>query len=175
MTGKWKKLSERIAYDSPWLKVREDEVLRPDGEKGIYTVGQLNKGICVIPIDDNRKILMVKHYRYIFDDVHWELIAGDIEQGEESRQAAQRELLEELGFEASNWEKIGGFRPSNGSTDQVCDIWTAKGLTISKSPTDEFDILDTQAFTLEEIEQMIKKGEIVDGYVMNALYFYKLL
>ena len=175
MTGKWKKISEKVVYDNPWLKVREDEVIKPDGVQGTYTIGQLHKGISVIPVDQNGNIWMVKHYRYIFDDIHWELVAGDIEQGENSQAAAERELFEELGLTAANWRNIGKFRPSNGSVDQVCDIWLAKGLEVAKTPTDEFDILARHTFTLGEIDQMIKNGEIVDGYVMNALYFYKLL
>ena len=174
MNGKWKKLASKYIYKNPWIGIREDEVIMPDGQNGIYGVVELPRGVCIIPVQKDGRIWMVKHYRYIFDDSHWELAAGDIESGESAEQAGKRELLEELDLVAEDWKTLGQFRSTNGSADQTAHVLAATGLIKQKSPTDEWDIEERKTFSIKEIDQMIKGGEIVDGFVMNALYFYKL-
>lgn len=174
MNGKWKKLSSKYVYENPWIKVREDQVIKPDGQPGTYSVIEQGRGACIIPVDKDGKIWMIKSYRYIFNDEHWELVAGDVDEGETREQAARRELIEELHLDADNFVKIGKFRPSNGRMLHETDIFVASGLKPEQSEEKEWDISERKAFSLEDIDHMIKNGEILDGYVMNALYFYKL-
>lgn len=174
MNGKWQKINSRYAHKSPWVNLRVDEVIKPDGERGEYNVVEIGKGALVIPVAGDGKIWMLKIYRYIFDDYHWELVAGDTEGEENEEQAAHRELIEELGMKDGELTKLGEFRPSGGSTNQACAVFLAEGLTPEKSSTNEYDIVDRKTFSIAQIDEMIKSGEIQDGYVMNALYFYKL-
>lgn len=173
-SGKWKKLASKYVYKNPWIKVREDRVIQPDGKEGIYGVVEQNKGVSVVPVDADGMIWMVKVYRYIFDDAHWELVAGDVEEHETHTEGAARELEEELGLRADRWDRLGSFRASNGRLDQTTEVFLAQGLKRASQLIKDIDVLEQAAFSLEQIEEMIRQGEIVDGYVMNALYFYKL-
>ncbi len=174
MASSWKKLSSKYVYQNPWMKVREDQVVRPDGKEGIYGVVKLADGISVVPVDEGGKIWMVKHRRYIFGDERWELVDGDIEKGESAETAARRELFEELGMSAGNLNYLGRYRPSDGLLVQKIDVFLATSLSSASAAAVEPDIKGKKAFTLAEINEMIRNGEILCGFVTSALYFYKL-
>lgn len=179
MSGKWKKLSSKYVYENPWIKVREDRVIRPDGKEGIYAVVEQGRGVCVIPVDENGKIWLVRQYRYIFDDDNWELVAGDVDAREEPIAAAKRELKEELRLQAETWEKMGMFRPSEGRIEQETELFIVKGLKkVNENEVekvlDDFVIKQRKAFSLEELDEMIGSGIITCGYTITGLYFYKL-
>ena len=89
--------SERV-YENPWISVREDRVVRPDGEPGIYgVVHYKNVAVGVLPVDDGHTYL-VGQYRYPLDEYSWEIPEGGCPEGEEPLHAAQRELREETGL-----------------------------------------------------------------------------
>jgi len=173
MQGDWKKLSSKYVYENPWIKVREDKVIKPDGKEGIYGVVEQPCGVCVIPVDDSGRIWMIRQYRYIFDDYHWDLVCGDVDEGELVENAGKRELTEELGAEAKTWKKIGTFRPSAGRMQHEAEVFVAKDLKLVKSEN-EPDVIDKKAFSLEDIHQMIKDQEIISAYAISALYLFEI-
>ena len=173
MKGSWKKLSSKYVYENPWIRVREDRVLRPDGKEGIYGVVEQPRGVCVIPVDGSGRIWMIRQYRYIFDDYHWDMVCGDVDEGETVETAGKRELKEELGAEAKTWNKIGTFRPSPGRIQRVSEVFIAKDLKLMESEN-EPDVIDKRAFSLKDIRQMIKDQEIISAYAISALYLFEL-
>src|ERR671916_1075777 len=91
----WKTVTSRQVYDNPWLAVREDRVIRPDGETGIYGVVHFkNIAVGVLPIEEEH-IYLVGQYRYPLEQCSWEIPEGGCPIGEEPLRAAQRELGEE--------------------------------------------------------------------------------
>lgn len=171
--GKWQKLSSKYVYENPWIKIREDQVIQPNGKPSIYGVVEVQQGPCVIPVDKDRKIWMIRQYRYIFDDIKWEFVAGEKREHETPEAAGLRELQEELNLTAGSIKLLGQFRPSNGSTNEHDYILLAEDLEPYDAKSDEPDILERKAFTLAEIDEMIKRGEILDGFTICAMYFYK--
>src|SRR5687767_10265505 len=103
----WKKLSAEIKYENPWIKVEEHQVLNPAGNPGIYgKVHFKNLAIGVIPIDENGNTWIVGQYRYPLDEYSWEIIEGGGKLGVDPLVSAKRELLEEAGIIAEEWELI---------------------------------------------------------------------
>ncbi len=103
MAKQWQQISSKIIYEKPWVRFREDEVRRPDGSAGIYTVFDIPLGsVCVLPLTDFNEVWMVKQERYPTGVVSWELPAGGSD-GQESLEAAMRELKEETGLVATSW------------------------------------------------------------------------
>jgi hypothetical protein len=94
----WRRLSRRVAYENPWIRVNEDQVIRPDGKDGIYGVVHFkNRAVGVVPLDENDRVLLVGQYRYTLDQYSWKIPEGGVPLDEEPLSGAQRELMEETG------------------------------------------------------------------------------
>src|SRR5947209_4353356 len=103
----WTRLSRRLVYQNPWIVVYEDQVRRPDGHPGIYgVVHYQNRAVAVVAVDDQDRVLLVGQYRYPLDLYSWEIPEGGAGPGEDTLEAARRELREETGFSASHWQEI---------------------------------------------------------------------
>ena len=103
----WLTTGTRLVYDNPWIRVREDQVIQPDGKESIYGVVEFkNIAIGVLPIDSEGFVHLVGQFRYPIDRYSWEIPEGGCPEGEDPLAAAKRELLEETGLSASNWEEL---------------------------------------------------------------------
>lgn len=90
-------------YEGEFLKLNQDQVLRPDGEPGTYAVVSLNPGVAVLAMDDEGSVYLTRQFRYILGKESIEVVCGAVEEGESPLEAAKREAREEAGPEASEW------------------------------------------------------------------------
>ena len=178
-SGRWKKLSSKIVYKTPWIRVREDKIIRPDGSHGVYSLVQ-TKGpaVMIVPISDNNEVYLIKHSRYTVAGDSWEVPGGNSD-GEEILSAAKRELVEETGLAAKNWELIGQSQSMNGITDEKTYTFIAKDLKQTKSNAmKEEGILEIKQVPFNKVLEMIKKSEITDGQsivaIMKAALFFRI-
>ncbi len=127
----WTTLSSREVYENPWIAVREDRVIRPDGSPGIYGVVHFeNRAIGVLPVDEDGSIWLVGQFRYPNQVYSWEIPEGGGSPDESPEMAALRELREETGLIAARLEPIGGLvHLSNSVSDETCHLFRATGLT----------------------------------------------
>lgn len=168
------KIGSAYPYSSPWFKVREDTVKKQGGSETTFYVVECPESAFIVPIDDGGKIVLVRLFRYRTQRGGWEVPAGSIDPGEDQLEAAKRELQEETGFVA---ESIRALTPSfdsmNGASDAVGHVFVATGLTQSgHNEQAEEGITKMQAFAWDEVIDMIKNGEIVDGLSIAALMKY---
>ena len=105
--GPFKLIASREVYKNPWIRVREDKVIRPDGKSGIFGIVEICHGLSVVPIDNKGYCWILKEYGYGQGVWHFTLPAGGIEKGETPLKAAKRELLEEMGLESAKWRGLG--------------------------------------------------------------------
>lgn len=166
----WKKVQSKYIAENPWYKVRQDRVIRPDGTEGTYNVIECGESVFIVPITKDKKILLVKLFRYTTQHEAWEVPAGGVEAGETPLVAAKRELQEETGYTGTTWQALGSFESMNGMTDAVAHVFEASGLNETQyHEKQEEGIIKVQGFSFDEAITMILEGSIVDGLSIAAL------
>jgi 8-oxo-dGTP pyrophosphatase MutT (NUDIX family) len=169
--GPWTRLRRREVYENPWIRVREDEVLRPDGSPGIYgTVHFKNLAVAVVPIDAQGRVILVGQHRYPFDRYFWELPEGGCLIGSEiPLETAKRELREETGYTAGRWDDLGTLELSNSCTDELGHLYLARGLTAGEMDPDGDEQLAVKAVDFPEAWRMAMAGELTESLTVAAL------
>ena len=171
----WKTESSRTVYSNPWIEVREDAVIRPDGKPGIYGVVHMkNKAIGVVPVDAAGNIYLVGQYRYTLNCYSWEIPEGGCPEGEEPLLAAQRELLEETGLIAHSWQVLGIAHLSNSVTDEEATCYLATDLEQGEAQPEGTEKLEIIRIPFTEALAMVERGEITDALSVLGITRYAL-
>lgn len=166
----WKTVSTRSVYENPWIRVREDQVIRPDGKNGIYGVVETKIATGVVALTPQNEVYLVGQYRYPLNRYSWEIIEGGAEYGEDPKAAIRRELLEEAGLKAERWEELGPpVHLSNCFTSEVAMLYLARELEEGESQPDGTEVLTVRKVPLSECLERIDSGEITDAMSVIAL------
>ncbi len=170
-----KTISSKEIYNGKVFKISSDEV---ELSNGCITQREVvhHRGGVVIAAEKNNKILMVKQFRYPTQKVLYELPAGKLDkQNENVLQAAKRELEEETGHIAQNWESLGYIWTSPGFCNEKLFLFKASELTYKEQHLDEGEILDFVEIEKNSVFDMVKDGKINDAKTIAALMrAYKL-
>ncbi len=168
-------LSSCEVYRNRWMSVREDEILRSNGERGIYGVVEKEDGAIIVPIDDGR-IWLVEQFRYTIQERALELPQGTWERKiENPEELARGELREELGMEAAQMMKLGMMWIACGFARQREHVFLATGLTpTQKAPDAEEHDLVVHSVPIAEFERMMLDGTIRDECTLAAWGLYLL-
>ena len=160
----WKTVSSKYVYENPWIKVREDQVIRPDGKPGIYGVVETKMATGAVVVDENLELVLVGQYRYPLDFYSWEIIEGGADSGETPLEAAKRELLEEAGLIAENWQQLGPqIHLTNCHSSEEGRVYLAQGLSQGESDPEGTEVLQIRRVSFDEALSMIDRGEITDA------------
>lgn len=166
----WRTLSSMPQYENAWIRVREDQVLRPDGQPGLYGVVEFkNRAIGVVPVTSDGETFLVGQYRYPLQRYSWEIPEGGGPLGESALAAARRELEEETGLTALRWTYLGDLHTSNSVTDEVGAVFLAEELTQGESRPEGTERLEIRRLPLEEAYRMAMAGEITDSLAVIGL------
>ena len=169
----WRTRTSTTVYENPWIRVREDEVDRPDGATGIYGVVELrNPAVFVVPLTDDDEVVLVEVARYATGTVSLEVPAGGSD-GEEPLLAARRELGEETGLEADSWQAIGSMFALNGVCHAPEHVFLARGLRVSDRPVGQAEegITGVRRVPWAQVLQLVADGTITDGETVAALMY----
>ena len=168
-------ISSREVYRNRWMRLREDRILRSNGEPGIYGVVEKEDAAIILPIDQGR-VWLVEQYRYTIEERALELPQGGWEMAVENpEELARGELREELGLDAAEMTYLGWLWIAYGFTRQKQHVFLATGLTAAeKDPDPEEHDLVVRSVTLDEFQQMMLGGTIRDGCTLAAWGLYLL-
>ncbi len=169
-TNPWTTLASREIYENPWIRVREDQVLRPDGQPGIYGVVQFkNRAVGVLPVDDEGRVWLVGQYRYPLGIYSWEIPEGGCPESETPEATALRELREETGLVAERLELIATAHLSNAVSDEVAYIYRGTGLFQGPDEPEACERIEVRCVEWNAAWQMLQRGEITDSMSVIAL------
>ena len=166
----WKTVTHKPIYDNPWISVHEDDVINPSGGEGIYGVVHFkNLAIGVIPVDHEQHTWLVGQFRYALNEYSWEIPMGGSPLNDDPMQGAARELREETGLTANNWQTLMKVHPSNSVTDEVGIIYLATELEQGETEHEDTEELIIKRVPLQQAIEMTLKNEITDCMSAAAL------
>lgn len=175
---KWKKINSKIVYKNPWIEVVEDAVIRPDGKKGKYSIVKRSPVNFIIALSPKKSIFIIKEYRYPIKKNIIQLPAGTTDKGETYLSTAKKELFEETGIKAKNWEKLGKFFIGAGHENIFANVFLATNLDMSKFKKSRKKgnelILNVAETSIVKIKKMILTGKIECGISLAALNIFFL-
>lgn len=164
-TGKnpWTQLSTRIAYENPWIRIHEDDVIRPDGKQGIYGVVEIRPSIGVVALNEKDEIVLAGQWRYALNRYTWEIPRGGSSDGESDMLAvAKRELQEEVGIDARTWHSLGAVDICSGVSTDVQHLFLATELSHVGADQEPVEEIVTEWIPFEQAVHMAMDGSITD-------------
>lgn len=160
----WQILDSEVKYENNWIQVVHQNVLNPNGGKGIYgSVNFKNIAVGVIPVDNDGNTWLVGQYRFPLNEYSWEIPEGGCPKGEEILECAKRELKEETGLIAQKWQLISKMHTSNSVCNEVAFIFLAEELIQSESQPEETEQLQVKKILLKDALEMVLADKITDS------------
>lgn len=171
-----KQIAAEYKYNGKIINLRVDEALLPNGSTAKREVVEHPGGVCVAALTEDKKILMVKQYRYPYGEVIYEIPAGKRDKGDEQPlECGKRELKEETGATAENFFSLGELYPTPGYCGEVIWMFGATKLSFGESNPDEDEFLYCEALPIERVVDMILSGEIKDAKTQAAVLKLKIM
>ena len=170
MKNPWKRQKTEVKFDNPWITLHDEEVINPGG--GISQYGRVhfkNLAIGIIPLDQNMNTWIVGQWRYPLGEYSWEIPMGGGPIGIAPLESARRELREETGISAKNWEELLRIHTSNSVTDEVGFVYVATDLTFGSTDFEESEDLAIKKIPLSEVVSMCMDGRITDSLSLAAV------
>jgi 8-oxo-dGTP pyrophosphatase MutT (NUDIX family) len=160
MENPYRLVSTREVYRNPWIRVREDRVVRADGGDGLFGIVDMKPGSSVLAIDDAGLAHLVDEFKYGVQRVSREVISGGLEPGETPLETAKRELKEETGLEAREWIDLGVIDPFTSAIYSHNYLFLALGVTHGERSPDEGEHLEVVQRPFRQALEMVLAGEI---------------
>ena len=157
-----KTVKTNYVYRGKILSLRNDDALLPDGNPCKREIVEHSGGACVLYVENN-SVLLVKQYRYAYGEMLYEIPAGKLEQGEEPKWTAIRELEEETGYKAKSFKHLTSFATSPAILEEIIHVYLATELTKGEKNPDDGEFVEMVKMPLNEAKKMIFSGEIDDG------------
>jgi len=171
--SKWQQLSSNYTLKTPWFNLRSDQIRLPDQSQAVYHVIEHPGFAVIVAITAENKVIMEKIYRYPLDKTMLECPSGQIED-DDSEQAARRELEEETGYIAENFQHLGQFYTSPGRGNERFDLFLALNAsphgTIEHENTEQIEVV---LMPLDQLYHMALEAEITDSITALSIIIAK--
>jgi len=157
--GSYKIKSTKLIYKNPWIRVQEDQVIMPNGKNDIFGIVNMIDGVTVILVDNENNIYLAKEFKYAVGRITIEAISGGIDKNETKEKAAKRELMEETGLKAEQWDYLGVVDPFTTIINSRNHIFLARQI-IKFKESDEKLTLKVIKIPFSEAVNWVANGKI---------------
>ena len=158
--GPWKIRETREIYEDPWIQLRRDEVIRPDGAPGHYSVVRIKPGVTVLALDDQGQAHLTEEFHYAVGRTTLECVSGGRDGDESPQVAAERELAEELGITAADWTDLGVCDPFTASVLSPTHLFLASKLTFGEPSPEGVEVIRHVTIPLGEAVRKVLSSQI---------------
>jgi 8-oxo-dGTP pyrophosphatase MutT (NUDIX family) len=159
VSSRFERVEGETAYDGKIFRVRSETFRHEDGEEVTREIVRHRGAVGVVAHDGERVYLVRQPREAVGVPDLLELPAGKLDvEGEEPLDTAKRELAEEIGKAASQWEHLASFYTSPGFTDEECHVYLATGLSDAEAETDEHERIDVETRPLSELDALIDEA-----------------
>ena len=168
----WEILNSKPGFRGNWINLNIDQILLPDGKQIEFEALDFHRaGVGVAAENEKGEFILVKSYRYVSDFTGWEVPAGTVPPGQNHSDCIIQELKEEAGcyIDKDNLNYLGNYYPVIGCSNQIFHCYHAKNVIQKSQHSDTNEIIETKWFKKEYIKEMIRKGEIKDGFTLTLL------
>jgi len=165
-------LNSEVLYEGKAFGVRRDQLIEPTGVRTIREVVTHPGSVVVLPVLSDGRIVLVRQYRHACRQYMWELVAGRMENGENPKKGAERELLEETGYRARRFSVFLEVFPTPGFLEERMYLLLAEGLTAGAAEPEEDEKLIVAAYTRKQLKRMMQSGKLRDAKSIAGLLFY---
>ena len=162
-------LETKRIYEGNIINVRVDTVRMPSGRSATREIVEHSHAVCIVPVDEDGNVLLVRQYRKPAEEAILEVPAGGIEEGEVSEEAVLRELQEETGYTADNLQHLSSFWVAPGWATEFMHAYLATNLRPSKLEGDEDENIEVVRLPFDQAIAMFKTGEIKDGKTIASM------
>lgn len=166
-----KKLAGEIVYAGKFLEIHKDQVLLPDGKQTFREYVHHPGAVAVVALTAEGAVILERQHRYPLRQDFVEIPAGKIDAGEATLDCAKRELLEETGYAAADWTRLGLIHNAIGYSDESIEIWLARGLEKREAKLDAGEFLEVFTLSFDEALGMAAAGRITDVKTIVGLFW----
>jgi ADP-ribose pyrophosphatase len=124
----------------------------------------------MVPLINNEEVVLIKQYRHAIREFIWEIPAGTLDLNESPLSCARRELIEEIGYSATDWHQLGTITPLPGCSNERIHIFLALDLKPAEQNLDDDEMINVHKINFSEALQMIESGKISDGKTISGLF-----
>ncbi|MBS1646187.1 MAG: NUDIX hydrolase [Bacteroidetes bacterium] len=172
----WVTKTTELAYESAWIRVTKHDVNNPAGNPAVYSVVHFkNIAIGILPIDEECNTWLVGQFRYPTNEYSWEIPEGGGKHDVNPQESAARELKEEAGIIAQNYNELLRLHLSNSATDELALVYLATHLQFAEAEPEESEVLQVKKIHLNDAFDWVMQGKITDAISVAAILKAKWL
>lgn len=164
--------AEKELFQGRIIRLVERKLTLPNGRKTTFHIVEHPGAVAIVPVHANGDVVLLKQFRPSIGEEIYEIPAGTIEKGEAPLATAKREIIEETGFRAKKWEKIGEFYTAPGFCTELMHVYVAKVLSPAQLPGDADEILKPVRMSIDAALKLIRTKKIRDAKTIAGLLVY---
>ncbi len=159
----------RSIYQGRILQLGIESLTLPNGKTLDLEIVRHPGGAAVVAVDERQHVCLLRQYRHASGGWLWELPAGKLEVNEDPQTTAKRELLEEAGIQAEQWEPLGDILVTPGFCDEVIHLYLARGLTQLAAQPQTHEVIEVHWIPFEQAMARVFDGTLRDAKTMLGL------